>query len=89
MTTHQYEEYKSVRPVWTWLAILLLAVIILGWGMVTHMAVPDVPRHWDFDTVADTPSLSPYSTVPAPRMKVAPPQIELPPDYAGQDVNVP
>jgi uncharacterized membrane protein len=89
MITHQYEEYKPVRQVWTWLAILLLAVITLGWGMVTHMAVPDVPRHWDFDTLPDTPGLSPYSTVPPPHVRVAPPQVELPPDYAGQDVNVP
>ena len=89
MITHRYEEYKPVRRIWTWLAILLLAVVILGWGMVTHMAVPDVPRHWDFDTLADTPASSPYSTVPPPRVRVAPPQIELLPDYASQDVNVP
>jgi hypothetical protein len=89
MITYQYEEYKPLRPVWTWLAILLLAVITLGWAMVTHMAVPDAPRHWDFDVLADTPASSPYATVPLPRVKVAPSQIELPPDYAGQDVNVP
>jgi hypothetical protein len=88
MTTCQYEEYKSVRQIWTWLAILLLAVITLGWGMVTHMAVPDPARHWDFDVLADTPGLSPHSTAP-PEAKVTPLQIELPPDYAGQDVNVP
>ena len=89
MIIHQYEEYKPVGRGWTWLAILLLAVITLSWGMVTHMAVPDVPRHWDFDTLADTPASSPYSTVPSPQATIAPPQIELPPDYAGQDVNVP
>ena len=88
MITHQYEEYKQVRRVWTWLAILFLAVVTLGWGMVTHMAVHDVPRQWDFDTLADTPGSSPYSTVP-PQKKVAPLQIEMPPDYAKQDVNVP
>jgi hypothetical protein len=89
MITHQYEEYKPVGRVWTWLAILLLAVITLSWGMVTHMAVPDVPRYWDFGAVPDAPGESPFSTAPPPRAKAAPPQIELPPDYAGQDVNVP
>jgi len=88
MINYQYEEFKQVRQVWTWLAILLMAVIILGWGMVTHMAVPDVPRHWDFDTLPDTPALSPYSTVPPPRVKRVPPQIGLPPEYI-KDVNVP
>jgi hypothetical protein len=56
--------------------------------MVTHMAVPEAPRHWDFDTLPDTPALSPYSTVPPPRAKVAPLQIEMPPEYV-RDVNVP
>lgn len=81
MITHQYEEYKQVRQVWTWLAILLLAVVILGWGMVTHMAVPDVPRQWDFDTLADTPGQSIYATrPPPPEGEAVPPQIQLPPD---------
>jgi hypothetical protein len=39
MITYQYEEYKPVRQIWTWLAILLLAVITLGWAMVTHMRI--------------------------------------------------
>ncbi len=89
MITYQYEEYKQVRQGWTWLAILLLAVVTLGWGMVTHMAVSDVPRQWDFDVLADTPASSPYATVPPLRTKVPAFQVELPPDYAGQDVNVP
>jgi len=88
MINCQYEEYKQVRQIWTWLATLLLAVITLGWGMVTHMAIPDVPRQWDFDTLPDTPALSPYSTVPPPQAKTAPPQIDLPPEYV-KDVNVP
>ena len=67
MITYQYEQYKPVRQVWTWLAILLLAVATLGWGMVTHMAIPDVPRHWDFDTLPDTPGQSVYATVSAAR----------------------
>lgn len=89
MITYQYEEYKQVRRIWTWLAIILLAVITLSWAMVTHMVLPDAARHWDFDVLADTPASSPYATVPPPQEKTAPAQIELPPDYAGQEVNVP
>ena len=88
MITHQYEEYRPTAQVWIWLAIILLTVVTLGWAMVTHMAVPEAPRHWDFDTLPDTPALSPYSTVPPPQAKVAPPQIQLPPEYV-RDVNVP
>ncbi|OHB64046.1 MAG: hypothetical protein A2Y76_02710 [Planctomycetes bacterium RBG_13_60_9] len=45
------------------------------------MAVPDVPRQWDFDVLPDTPGSSPYSTLPPPDVSPVPPQIELPPDY--------
>ncbi len=66
MITYQYEEYKPVRQVWSWVAIILLAVITATWGMVTHMAVPEVVRHWDFDVLPDTPGSSVYATLPPP-----------------------
>ena len=86
MITHEYEEFKPVRQIWTWLIVVFLTVITLGWAMVTHMAVPDVPRHWDFDVLPDTPAASAYSTVPPPRIRVAPPQIELPPQRSDQEL---
>ncbi len=78
MITYQYEQYKPIRQVWSWLAIVLLAILTGIWGMITHMAVPDVARHWDFDVLPDTPGISPYSTLPAPEVTPTPPQIELP-----------
>jgi hypothetical protein len=78
MITHQYEEYKPVRQIWSWLAIILLAVLTGIWGMVTHMAIPDVVRHWDFDVLPDTPGISPYSALPPPEVSPVPPQIDLP-----------
>ena len=68
MITHEYEEYKPVRQIWTWLIILTLAALTLSWGMVTHMAVPDVARQWDFDVLPDTPGISPYATEPPPEV---------------------
>jgi hypothetical protein len=78
MITHQYEEFKPVRQIWTWLIVLVLAALTLGWAMVTHMAVPDVERHWDFDVLPDTPGISPYSTQPSPEVGPVPPQVDLP-----------
>jgi hypothetical protein len=78
MITHQYEEYKPVGPVRAWLAIILLAILTGTWGMVTHMAIPDVVRHWDFDVLPDTPGISPYSTLSPPEVAPVPPQIDLP-----------
>ncbi len=76
MITHKYEEYRPVGPVWTWIIILLVTLLTLSWAMMTHMAVPDVPRQWDFDTLPDTPALSPYSTVQPPRSREVPLQME-------------
>ena len=78
MITHQYEELKHVRQIWSWLAIILLAILTGAWGMVTHMAIPDVVRQWDFDVLPDTPGISPYSTLPSPEVLPVPPQIDLP-----------
>ena len=79
MILHRYEQFKPVGQRWTWLAILLLAVLTLGWAMMTHMAVPDEPRHWDFGVLSDTPGASTYSTSVPPTLAPVPPQIELPP----------
>jgi hypothetical protein len=78
MITHQYEEYKPVHWLWAWLAVILLAILTASWGMITHMAVPDIARHWDFGVLPDTPGISPYSTLPPPEVSPVPPQIDLP-----------
>jgi hypothetical protein len=80
MITHEYEEYKPVRQIWTWMIVIGLTVITLGWAMATHMAIPDVVRQWDFDTLPDTPAISPYATVRPPRALEAPVQMEPTPD---------
>ena len=80
MITHEYEEYRPVRQIWTWLIIIIATLLTLSWGMVTHMAVPDVPRQWDFDTLPDTPAASAYSTVPPPQRRGVPRQMEPAPD---------
>ncbi len=88
MIRYQYEEYKPLGWLWAWLAIILLAIITAAWGMVTHMAVPEVARHWDFDVLPDTPGISVYSTLPMPGGTPVPPQIELPPEIANRKAQV-
>lgn len=82
MITHKYEEYKPVGPGAAWLAIILLAILTGVWGMVMHMVVPDIARHWDFDVLPDTPASSPYATLPPPTVTPVPPQIEIPANVA-------
>jgi hypothetical protein len=43
---------------------------------VTHMAVPNVERQWDFGILPDTPASSPYATVPPPDTREKPMQME-------------
>jgi len=88
MITHQYEELKPVRPVTAWSAIILLAILTGIWGMITHMAVPDVARRWDFDVLPDTPGISVYSTLPPPKVAPVPAQIDLPANVSGRQSQV-
>jgi len=76
----EYEEYKPAGPVQGWAIVIVTAILTLSWGMVTHMAVPEVVRHWDFGTVPDTPGVSTYGTVRPVLGPSVPPQIELPPN---------
>lgn len=57
-----YEQYEQSRHPWTWVVIIILAVGVMGWAMVVHHCVPDVPRQWDFGQLPDTPGESRYST---------------------------
>ena len=76
----EYEEYRPTGPVQGWIIVIVTAILTLSWGMVTHMAVPEVVRHWDFGAVPDAPGISIYSTVGPIQGQVVPPQIELPPN---------
>lgn len=78
MIRYQLEEYKAAKPIWGWIIVIVLSILTLGWGMITHMAVPDVERHWDFGAVPDAPGQSAFSTVAPPRERLVPPQIESP-----------
>ena len=65
-----YLEYKIVPQFWGWVLLILFALSILGYGMLSHMIIPDAPREWDFGQFPDTPALSVYSTTePSPGME--------------------
>lgn len=57
-----YLEYKIVPQFWGWTLLILFAASILGYGMWSHMVIPDAPREWDFGQFPDTPAQSVYST---------------------------
>ena len=62
--------------VWSWIVIILVAALVVAWGLVAFMLVRDVPRTWHRGALPDTPSESIYSTSPAPDAANPPPQIQ-------------
>jgi hypothetical protein len=51
MLRFEFEEYRPARPFWGWVIVITASVLTLSWGMVSHMAVPEVVRQWDFGAV--------------------------------------
>lgn len=62
MDLKKFEEYRELSPFLGWVILVLLSIVILAWGMVIMFTVRDVPRHWDFGQLPDTPAESVHST---------------------------
>lgn len=67
-----YLEYKIIPQFWGWVLLILFAASIFGYGMWSHMIIPDAPREWDFGQFPDTPAESVYSTTEPVRGAVYP-----------------
>jgi hypothetical protein len=59
---HLYDEDQELPSPWEWVIIILFSASIMGFGWLVYLLVPDVPRHWDFGQLPDTPAESIYST---------------------------
>ena len=62
-------------PLWSWIVVLLVAALVVAWGLVAFTLVRDVPRTWHHGALPDTPSESIYSTNPTPDAANPPRQI--------------
>ncbi|MCX5770859.1 MAG: hypothetical protein NTZ09_11390 [Candidatus Hydrogenedentes bacterium] len=68
-----YEEYERF-PQWLgWLLVVALAGCVVGWALVLHMTIPELPRTWDFGATPDVPAESIYSSYPPPQPQPLPP----------------
>ena len=87
-TFEPYEEYEHF-PQWLgWLLIIALSDAVIGWAMVLHLSIPDLPRRWDFGAVPDVPAESIYSTYPSPPpLSEQPPPQQVPPLPEGEPWN--
>jgi hypothetical protein len=84
MPENYIEEKYLPRPFWGWCLLILFSASLLGFGMWLMMAIPDVPRQWNFGTYPDTPAESVYSTKQPPEsikpIRVVPELPEATPD---------
>ena len=63
----EYEEHREMSARRSWMLIILLCVVIVVWGILNYLLIPDTPRRWDNGALRDVPAESVYSTSePAP-----------------------
>jgi hypothetical protein len=58
-----------------WIVIVLIAMLVVAWGLLAFALVRDVPRAWHYGALPDTPGESVYSSNPTPDATTPPPQI--------------
>jgi hypothetical protein len=74
------ENARESGNVWHWVIVILTSAVVIGWGLLNFLAVPDVPRTWHYGALPATPAQSIYSTAPAPPAVGAPRQLPMPPE---------
>ena len=57
-----YEQMGRAGQFKGWVLLMLLSVLILGYAVWAMLSIPDVPRHFDYGQLEDTPGASIYST---------------------------
>jgi hypothetical protein len=58
----QHEEHRAISGFWSWLILILACVVIVMWGLLNYLLIPDAPRRWNMNALRDVPSESIYST---------------------------
>lgn len=55
-----YDEEKELSTFWSWVLIIVYSFAIMAFGMIVYYLVPDIPRTWNYGTLADPPAASIY-----------------------------
>jgi hypothetical protein len=69
------EHEGAAGRAWGWVIVVLVAALVVGWGLASFLFIPDVQRRWHFGVLPDTPSESVYSTGATPAEAKPPRQI--------------
>jgi len=60
------QETERNGWVWGWIVAILVAALVVGWGLLSFFTVRDEPRTWHFGVLPDAPGQSIYSTRESP-----------------------
>ncbi len=73
----EYEEFahRDAGGSWSWALVILLTLLIVGWGVLHLLTVRDRAREWDYGAIPGAPGESQYTTQPPPAAGKAPPQL--------------
>jgi hypothetical protein len=58
-----------------WAVVILICLLVLGWGLLIFSTVKDPPRRWHLGALPDAPSQSVYSTAEPPATANPPRQV--------------
>ena len=70
-----HEEHGATSSVRGWLIVILACVIIVVWGVLNYLLIPDTPHRWDMGVLRDVPGESVYSTTEPAAGATVPKQI--------------
>jgi hypothetical protein len=74
------EQEAATGRVWGWVIVILVAALVLAWGLASFFLIPDVKRQWHFGALPDTPGESVYSTGATPQESPPPRQFPALPE---------
>ena len=69
------EESRTVGPIQAWCILIVLSLLLVGWGLLNYALIHERTREWDFGQLPDTPAESVYSTQQSPQPASAPQQV--------------
>lgn len=91
---HDFEECNILPRVWGWIVLFFICAVLIGYGLLAHAVVRDVPRNWDFGQLPDFPSQHPFSTYepdnrsPIPEQLPPLPSVQTIRRFSGQDTTL-
>jgi hypothetical protein len=80
------EENGELSSFWSWIIMVAVCIVIVGWGIFNYLSIPDQARKWDIGALRDVPGQSIYSTA-APKVNESSVPIQVQPLPEGTPIS--